>query len=156
MNLKKINKDVIDILIADKTAKKKLGFAFSLLDDGKKVFFSNGVMFVLVKAEDFLIDISKIDQEPFTSAEDIVKQANYADDAYFTNMIEVVPGDKRQEVRKVMSGDRWEWINEKFLGVFDKDVQLKMASGRKYNMIYVFENGELAGGVLPVYRGDKK
>jgi len=145
MNLKKINTDFVGMMF-DKKRKNQIGFM--ILDD-EEIFISTNVMFYIIKREDCFIDFK--DRTPFRG-EYLIKEAEDGETAYLTNTIEIYENNQVRKVETEKDG-RFEWIDPKLLKNFDLGATFKLGTGHKHNILYIYENDELVGGVLPVNRG---
>ena len=138
MNIKKIHEEIITKLL-----KEKPNTCHAKLDDGR-VFIGLEVMFYIVPEDKFYINLEKM-KNADQMAKSILALKRDAEPAEMTKYIEYV-GDKPLRLYKSQNKE-W-WGDEKLLKNFDKDRTYTIND----DFLFIYENGELVGGVLKVIR----
>lgn len=147
MKLVKIFTEILKMKEKDKSQANyaiKDGFIY-YIPDGHKMF--------KIPKHEFLIDIPKV--LPWKTPLDNVSRLmndNNATLATKTNEIKVIANGKIQVV-KIENSNSYAWVNVKYLEYFDDKVSYKIIDPK--NPVFVYENDELVGLVLPVFIGEE-
>ena len=139
----------VDILKKDLSRSKDKRIHYAV-DQKKGLIFctSNSTVGYFIKGEDFKIDIDKLNEPAYHERID-----------YFYPDITVVKPAPKENITEVFNNNGKDititkignkWVNVKLLAYFDKDATFMSDPNSTISMIWVYENDELCGLVMPV------
>lgn len=137
MNIKKIHEEVIKDLLQEEP-----NVCYAKLDG--RVFIGLSVMFYILPEDKLYINLEKM-KNVNQMTKSILALARYEELAEMTNCVEYV-ADKPLRLYKSQNKE-W-WGDEKLLKNFDKNRTYTIGG----DFLFIYENGELVGGVLRVNR----
>jgi hypothetical protein len=152
MNITKIQSNLLTFIVkqnySDKERKSRK-FCYSPASPGTQRvgIIEDGTVVYLIKEKDFVIDLSKWENTAPISIKNITKEADNAKYAQMTYERRVIPGTK-ETIARIANDTEHAWVNEKYLKMFDRDANFQIINRK--SPVFVYENIELVGVVLPV------
>lgn len=138
-----------DILKKDLSRSKDKRIHYAV-DQKKDLIFctSNSTVGYFIKGEDFKIDIDKLNEPAYHERIDyFYPDAAIVKPAPKENITEVF-NNNGKDITITKIGNKW--VNVKLLAYFDKDATFMSDPNSTISMIWVYENDELCGLVMPV------
>lgn len=137
-----------DILKANLSLRGSKGINYAI-DKNKGIIFCTLDRFVgyFIKQADFKLDIDKLEGSARQDIKYFYPDTTVIKPATKENISKIVTLDG-EEVNATKIGNKW--INVKLLKYFDKDATFETNPDTTKALVYVYENGELAGLVCPI------
>lgn len=139
----------IDILKKDMSRLKDKRIHYAV-DRKKDLIFctSNSIVGYFIKCEDFKIDVDKLNEPAYHECIDyFYPDAAIVKPALKENITKVF-NDNGKDITITKIGNKW--VNVKLLAYFDKDATFMSDPNSTISTIWVYENDELCGLVMPV------
>lgn len=146
MNLKKINKHIIDGLMGKESHKVNVGKT----DDVVGITTDGFVLFI-IKHEDFIFNYARLEKVKPFDVKHVFRYKEQTTSAKLTGDIKVINVKKNTKCVKLASENKTTWINEKFLTYFDKDCKFRLDEDVKdIPPVYVFKGDDMVGLIMAV------
>lgn len=151
MKFDKIQQEILKAAFKrDETHNEKCFQWLHFETDDNVCVVDHGVAIYIIPKKHWYLDIEKVFEKPPVQLEALMKEENDAEDVTDLMTERQTPDKKMVRIFKIDKEDSPEiWIDSKILKVFDLD--WCTFKGKKHNTpLFIYENGELAGVVLPV------
>lgn len=139
----------VDILKKDLSRRKDKRIHYAV-DQKKGLIFctSDSIVGYFIKCEDFKIDVNKLNDLAYHERIDyFYPDAAIVKPALKENITKVF-NDNGEDITITKIGNKW--VNVKLLAYFDKDATFMSDPNSDTSMIWVYEDDELCGLVMPV------
>ena len=151
MKFDKIQQEILKAAFKrDETHNEKCFQWLHFETDDNVCVVDHSVAIYIIPKKHWYLDTEKVFEKPPVQLEALMKEENDAEDVTDLMTERQTPDKKMVRIFKIEKKDSPEiWIDSKILKVFDLD--WCTFKGKKHNTpLFIYENGELAGVVLPV------
>ena len=139
----------VDILKKDLSRLKDKRIHYAVDQKKGLIFYTpDSIVGYFIKCEDFKIDVDKLNEPAYHERIDyFYPNAAIVKPALKENIIKVF-NNNGKDITITKIGNKW--VNVKLLAYFDKDATFMSDPNSTISMIWVYENDELCGLVMPV------
>ncbi len=148
MNLKKVNKHIIDSVMGKDSSRVRVGKT-----GGYVGMITDGFCLFLIEQEDFIFDYEKLENNNPFNIENIIKIECETTSVKLTGDIKVI--NDKQKIVKFANDDKHTFVREKHLGYFSKNCDFRIDETITLSPLYIFKENNVIGVIMP-YNVEKK